>query len=197
MGKGDRWEDHYARRARREKWLARSVYKLEETDRKFKFLHKGDRLLDLGCYPGSWSQYGVKKVGPRGDVVGVDLKDPKGLFAPNLRFIKADVFTLDVEWLTTEIGPRDVVLSDMAPQTSGIRIADTSHSLELAGKALSIAVAVLKQKGNFLVKVFEGEGLKTFRADLSRHFAAVRSFRPSAVRKGSRELYLLGLKLVK
>lgn len=197
MVKGDTWEDHYARRARREKWLARSVYKLEEIDRKFKFIHTGGRLLDLGCYPGSWSQYGVKKVGPGGDVVGVDLKEPDDLSAPNLRFIKADVFALEIEWLTTEIGPMDVVLSDMAPRTSGIRVTDTSHSLELARKALSIAVAVLKQKGNFLVKVFEGEGLKTFRADLSQHFATVRSIRPSAVRKGSREIYLLGLRLVR
>lgn len=196
MVKGDRWEDHYARRARHEKWLARSVYKLEEIDKKFHVIRPGDRLLDLGCYPGSWSQYGLKRIGPGGDVVGVDLKSPDRLAAPNLRFIKADVLTLDITWLRREIGPRDVVLSDMAPQTTGIRVADTSRSLELASKALSIAIAVLKKRGKLLVKLFEGEGLKVFRADFSRHFSDVRSFRPLAVRKGSREIYLLGSRLI-
>ena len=91
---GNRWEDHYARRARQEKWLARSVYKLEEIDRKFGLLRPGQRLLDLGCYPGSWSQYCTRRVGPKGDVVGLDLKAPEKFSAPNFRFIQADVLDL-------------------------------------------------------------------------------------------------------
>ncbi len=107
-----RWEDHFTRRARDEKWLARSVYKLEEVDRRYKLIRQGHRLLDLGCYPGSWSQYSIKRVGPEGEVVGIDLKEPDRFSAPNFRFLKADVLSLDVEWLAKEVGPRDIVISD-------------------------------------------------------------------------------------
>ena len=82
--KESKWDDHYARRARSEKWLARSVYKLQEIDKKFKLIHRGDKLLDLGCYPGSWSQYGIKKVGPKGEVIGIDLTRADRLLSPNL-----------------------------------------------------------------------------------------------------------------
>ncbi len=194
MVKGNRWEDHFSRRARDEKWLARSVYKLEEIDKKFKLIRQGHRLLDLGCYPGSWSQYGIKRIGKKGDVVGVDLKEPDRLSAPNFRFINADVLTLDIDWLTKKIGPRDAVISDLAPQTTGIKITDTSHSVELARKALAISLAVLQEKGHFLCKVFEGEDIRSFRNEFAGHFDQVRLIRPSAVRRGSREVYLLGLR---
>lgn len=197
MIKKNRWEDHYTRRARDEKWRARSVYKLEESDIKFKLIRKGFRVIDLGCYPGSWSQYSLKKVGPEGEVVGVDLKAPDRFRAPNFRFMKADVFKLDPGWLAGEIGSIDVVISDLAPQTTGIRLADMSRSMELAGKALEIALGILKKKGHFLCKVFEGEDLKAFRDKFSTHFDKLRLFRPSAVRKRSRETYLLGMGLVR
>jgi 23S rRNA (uridine2552-2'-O)-methyltransferase len=197
MGNRDKWEDHYTRRARDEKWVARSVYKLEEIDRRFRLIGRGHRLLDLGCYPGSWSQYGLEKVGPRGEVIGVDLREPERLSAPNFRFIKADVLTLDVEWLAKKIGFRDTVISDLAPQTTGIKVADTSRSMELAKKALEISLALLREKGHFLSKVFEGEDLKAFRNEVKNRFDQMRLIRPLAVRKGSKEIYLLGLGLVK
>ncbi|MFH1480286.1 MAG: RlmE family RNA methyltransferase [Pseudomonadota bacterium] len=197
MIKARRWEDHYTRRSRDERWLARSVYKLEEIEGRIRLIRKGDYLLDLGCYPGSWAQYGLKRIGPQGELVGIDLKEPSRLFAPNFRFIKADVFKLDLDGLVKEIRPRDVVLSDMAPNTTGIRVADTCRSMELAGRALEIAVAMLHKRGHFLCKIFEGEGFKAYRETFSSHFETVRLFRPSAVRKGSREVYLLGLNLVK
>ncbi len=197
MAKRNKWEDHYTRRARDEKYVARSVYKLEEIDRRFKLIGRGHRLLDLGCYPGSWSQYGLEKVGPRGEVVGVDLREPERLSAPNFRFIKADVMTLDVEWLAKEIGLMNTVISDLAPQTSGIKVADTSRSMGLAKKALEISLVLLKEKGHFLSKVFEGEDLKTFRNEVKIRFAQMRLIRPSAVRKRSKEIYIVGLGLVK
>jgi 23S rRNA (uridine2552-2'-O)-methyltransferase len=193
MDMGNRWEDHYARRARRENWLARSVYKLEEIDRRFGLLRPGERLLDLGCYPGSWSQYCIRRLGPRGDVVGVDLKRPEGFSAPNFRFIRADVLSLDIQWLGREVGPRDAVISDLAPQTTGIAVSDVSRSLELAGRALDIALALLRGKGKFLCKVFEGEGIEPFRREIASRFEQLRIIRPAAVRKASREVYLLGL----
>ena len=192
MTKG-KWEDHYARRARDEKWLARSVYKLEEMDRKYRLIRVGHRLLDLGCYPGSWSQYGIRKVGPGGDVVGIDLKEPDRFKAPNFRFLKADVLCLDLGWLTKEVAPRDIVLSDLAPQTSGVHIVDTSRSTELANKALAVALSVLKKGGHFLCKIFEGEDIRDLRNEWSQHFDTVRTVRPAAVRRASREVYLLGL----
>jgi len=197
MIKRNKWEDHYARRARDEKWVARSVYKLEEIDTRFRLIAAGRRLLDLGCYPGSWSQYSLKKVGPGGEVVGIDLREPERLSAPNFRFIKADVITLDQEWLFQKIGLRDTVISDLAPQTTGIKVADTSRSMELAEKALEISLALLKEGGHFLSKVFEGEDLKALRNEVKERFDQMRLVRPSAVRKGSKEIYLLGLSLVK
>jgi 23S rRNA (uridine2552-2'-O)-methyltransferase len=193
MGKTNTWEDHYTRRAREEKWLARSVYKLEEIDRKVRLLRLGDRVLDLGCYPGSWSQYSIVKVGPKGEVVGVDLKRPDRFTSSRFRFIEADVLSLDVAWLREQVGTRDLVVSDLAPATSGIAVTDTSRSLELAHRALEIALAVLKKGGHFLCKVFEGPEVKAFRTELAGHFARVQTLRPSAVRKASREVYVLAL----
>ena len=191
--KGKRWDDHYTRRARDEKWLARSVYKLEEIDKKFNLIHKGDRLLDLGCYPGSWSQYGIGKVGPGGKVTGIDLSEPERLLCPNFRFIRADVFAFDIQGQVRENGKMDVVMSDLAPRTTGIKIADVSRSIALAEQALDIALAFLKKSGYFLCKVFEGEDLKIFKTKASENFLQVRLYRAKATRKRSREVYLLGL----
>ncbi|MBW2608951.1 MAG: RlmE family RNA methyltransferase [Deltaproteobacteria bacterium] len=197
MGKQNRWKDHYTDRAREEKWLARSVYKLEEIDKKHRLIRRGQRLLDLGCYPGSWSQYCIKRVGDRGEVTGIDLKQPDRFSAPNFRFIEADIFHLDTDWLAREVGQRDAVISDLAPQTTGVRVADASRSLDLAERALEIALAVLKKNGHFLCKIFEGEDLKAFRDRSHSYFSQMRLIRPSAVRKRSREVYLLGLNRVK
>ena len=97
------WEDHFTRRARDEKWLARSVYKLEEIDRRYRLINTGQRILDLGCYPGSWSQYCTRRVGPQGEVVGVDLKRPDRFDAPNFKFLHADVLNLDLDQLKKDL----------------------------------------------------------------------------------------------
>lgn len=190
--KSNRWDDHYTEKAREEKWLARSVYKLQEIDRKFKLIHKSDRVLDLGCFPGSWSQYAIIKVGKRGDVVGIDLHTPKAFNPPNFRCIKGNVETIEMEWLVKEIQPRNVVLSDLAPPTTGIRDTDVSRSISLAEKAAQIAQAFLKNSGHFVCKIFEGEELKPFKSKISPSFKQVRLFRPKATRKRSREVYLVG-----
>jgi 23S rRNA (uridine2552-2'-O)-methyltransferase len=193
MGKKNSWEDHYTRRAREERWLARSVYKLEEIDKKVHLIRTGDRVLDLGCYPGSWSQYSIVKVGPKGEVVGLDLKRPERFSSPRFRFIAADVLSLDVARLKQQVGTRQLVMSDLAPATSGIPVTDTSRSIQLARCALEVALAVLKKGGHFLCKVFEGPEVQAFRSELAGHFARVQTHRPSAVRKASREIYLLAM----
>jgi 23S rRNA (uridine2552-2'-O)-methyltransferase len=190
---GNMWEDHYARRAKTEAWLARSVYKIQEIDNRFKLIRKNNRVMDLGCYPGSWSQYGLNKVGPKGEVVGIDLKEPERVLAANFRFIQADVLEIDLAWLVKEIAPMDVIMSDMAPQTTGISISDVTRSAELTRRAFDIAFTVLKKKGHFICKILEGEELNSFKSDISTCFQRIRLFRPKATRKRSREVYLLGL----
>ncbi|WP_028321330.1 SAM-dependent methyltransferase [Desulfatiglans anilini] len=187
------WDDHYARRAREENWLARSVYKLQEIDRRFKIIRKGNRILDLGCYPGSWSQYALRTAGPQGHVAGIDLKKPERLSALKFQFIQADIFSIDIQTLQQNLGPRDVVLSDLAPQTTGAPATDTSRSLALSEQALKIAEAVLERSGRFVCKLFEGGEIKDFQASVADRFERVRLFRPQATRKRSREIYLIGM----
>jgi len=188
-----RWADHYTEKAKREDWLARSVYKLQEIDKKTQLIAPGYRILDLGCYPGSWSQYCIKKVGAGGQVTGIDIKQPERLRAKNFQFISADVLSLDLEWLKDEIEIQDVVLSDMAPKTTGSAITDVARSLELAYRALSIAIRLLRSRGNFLCKIFEGEGFQDFKHEAFSNFRNARLIRPDSTRRRSREIYLVGL----
>ena len=196
MKKGNNWNDHYTQRAKEEKWLARSVYKLEEIDKKQKLIKNGDRVMDLGCYPGSWSQYLLKKVGKSGEVIGIDLFIPQKVSASNFTFIKGDILNLDTEQLLKDAGETDILLSDMAPKTTGNNVTDCSRSLELANKALEIAIILLKKNGHFLCKVFEGEDFKDFKNKSVKYFEQVRLVRPAAVRKRSKEIYLLGMKKI-
>ena len=193
MVKANRWDDHFTRRARREKWLARSVYKLEEIDKRFSLIRPGARLLDLGCSPGSWSQYALKAAGPKGDVAGIDLTEPENVSAPNFRAIQADVLSLDPDGLLEQIGPRDLVISDLAPKTTGVKSADVIRSAELAYAAFRIAWVLLRPGGSFLCKVFEGGEIQDLRKELTGYFQKIKNIRPKAVRKGSREIYLLAL----
>jgi 23S rRNA (uridine2552-2'-O)-methyltransferase len=132
-------------------------------------------------------------VGLKGDVIGVDQSNAVPIKASNFRYIQRDILTLDPSWLLGEVSLRDVVLSDLAPQTTGIRITDESRSVELARKALSIALVVGRRGAHFLCKIFEGQSVAAFKRDLSGNFGQVRTARPSAVRKHSREVYLIGL----
>lgn len=196
MKKSNNWNDHYTKRAREEKWLARSVYKLEEIDRKQRLIKNGYRVMDLGCYPGSWSQYILNKVGKNGEVIGIDLFSPKKITVSNFTFIKGDILSLKTEQLLNDTGEIDLLLSDMAPKTTGNNIADCAKSLELANKAFEIAGALLRKNRHFLCKVFEGEDFKDFKNQVFKCFEQVRLIRPSAVRKRSREIYLLGIKKI-
>jgi 23S rRNA (uridine2552-2'-O)-methyltransferase len=193
MKKGNRWEDHYTEKARGENWLARSVYKLEEIDKKYKLIKQGSHILDLGCYPGSWSQYCLKRAGQGGRIVGIDLQKPERVSSPNLRFIEGDILAVDAEAISTDVGKVDLVISDLAPQTTGNSFTDVCMSMTLAEKAFEIAIAALKKGGHFICKVFEGEDFKPFKDKVAGHFDQTRILRPSAVRKRSREVYLIGM----
>jgi len=189
----NKWEDHYTRKARDEKWLARSVYKLQEIDQKFKLIRKGSRILDLGCAPGSWSQYGIKRVGKQGEVIGIDCTQPRISTLPNFRFISADVLDINIKWLKNETGALDLVLSDLAPMTTGIKDTDINRSMILATLASEIALEILKNKGCFVCKIFEGNEIKSFKTDMKKYFRQIRLLKPQSTRKRSREIYLIGI----
>jgi 23S rRNA (uridine2552-2'-O)-methyltransferase len=185
--------DRFWQKAKKEGLRARSAFKLEEIQRRFHVLRPGGRVLDLGAAPGGWCQIAAREVGPRGFVLGVDLEPIAPLPPPALTWV-ADAFAPELlERLRNEgKAPYDAVLSDLAPRTSGIRAADEARSLELAGRALSLSLEVLKRSGFFVVKVFMGGDFESFLRGCRQAFAQVRVVRPEAsVARGSKEVYLV------
>jgi 23S rRNA (uridine2552-2'-O)-methyltransferase len=190
--------DTYYRKAKEEGFLARSVYKLEEIDRAFKIVRKGDVVLDLGCAPGSWLQYAERRVREKGgSLVGIDLLPVKLTFGAHVRVIQGDIYDVTLEDLLPEgvdaDTPFDVVLSDMAPNTTGIRSVDQARSMALVERALDIADELLRPGGRFVAKVFEGGDFVAFVKMLRERFTDVKIRRPKGVRRGSMETYVVAL----
>jgi 23S rRNA (uridine2552-2'-O)-methyltransferase len=181
-------------KAKREHYAARSIYKLKEMNKKYRLLKEGNVILDLGCYPGSWLQHCSQVAGPTGMVLGIDRKELTHKVADNVRFLKADVLDLNLEDIKEIAQEFDVVLSDMAPSTMGIRSVDHQRSLVLARRCLEIARHVLKSKGNLACKIFEGEDSPGFFAEVKRWFEFAKIYKPSSSRKESREIYVIGLR---
>lgn len=189
-------QDYYFKKAKIENYPARSVYKLEEAQTKYAILNKGDTILDLGCHPGSWSLYSAKIVGPSGLVVGIDLKREKKIQQTG----KAKIIALCADIMAPETIPilaeyatkYDVVLSDMAPRTTGNKWADQQHSLDLSRQAFFLAEQLLKTGGNFYCKVFEGEDFKLFFDAIRERFDFSKIVKPKSSRKESREVFVLG-----
>jgi 23S rRNA (uridine2552-2'-O)-methyltransferase len=183
-----RLQDHYGKKARREGFAARSIYKLEEIDRRVGLIKKGARVLDLGCAPGSWLQYAATATGPKGRVVGVDQRPVTVPLPEHVQVFEADVFGVDPATLG---GRFDVVISDMAPWTSGNRFTDHVRSIELCRRALALAVEVLRPGGAFVCKVFEGEDVPVFVAEVRAHFTDFKRIKPKGTRTESVELYFV------
>jgi 23S rRNA (uridine2552-2'-O)-methyltransferase len=191
--KTNRWDDDpYTRRARQEKYPARSVYKLQEIQKRSRVIRRGDRVLDLGCAPGSWLIYAAEAAGPSGRVVGVDLTPVTVALPGHASARTGDVFELAEDPARFFDGLFDVVLSDMAPATTGSRVVDTARSFNLCQAALSIARQVLRPGGVFVCKIFQGEDFKQFTEDMKTAFAECRVFKPQSSRKASMEIYLIG-----
>ena len=167
------------------------MYKLEEIDRRVDLLKKGQRVLDLGASPGSWTLYAADRVGPNGSVLGLDLNDPESALPANAEIRVLDAFAVDPATLD---GPFDVVLSDMAPKTSGQRHADQFRSYELFMRALGLAAEVLRPGGHFVGKIFQGAEFEEARTALRAEFDKVRIIRPKATRGESYEVFLVGLR---
>ncbi len=187
-------QDHFFNKAKREGFAARSVYKLEEIDRKRKLLRPGMRVLDLGSAPGSWLQYAAERVGAEGMVLGVDLHAVAAKLPPQARALTGDVFSLSAQELMAEGGGAlfDVILSDMAPKTTGIKQADAARSATLVRRVLSLALEALKPGGACLAKVFQGVEMKALRGEFAEVFDRVSIQKPKASRGESVEVFLLG-----
>lgn len=185
--------DRFWRKARKEGLRARSAFKLDEIQRRFHVLRPGGRVLDLGAAPGGWCQIAAREVGPKGFVLGVDLEPIAPLAAPAQTWV-ADAFAPGLPARLRDEGraPYDVVLSDLAPKTSGVHGTDEARSLELAGRALDLSLEVLKPAGSLVVKVFMGGDFEAFLRRARQAFRQVKVVRPEAsVARGSKEVYLV------
>ncbi|WP_456433171.1 RlmE family RNA methyltransferase [Thermosulfuriphilus sp.] len=194
--KKEKVRDFYFKKAKAEAYPARSVYKLKEAQGRFRFLCPGSRVLDLGCFPGSWLKYAAEVVGPKGMVVGVDLKQVTKVRGPNIQTLEKDIMDLSAVELLEKIGGTryDVVLSDMAPNTIGHRATDHFRQIALARRALEIALEVLDPRGAFFVKVFEGEDFPDLLKDIKGLFSQTKVFKPRSSRSESRETYIFARK---
>jgi 23S rRNA (uridine2552-2'-O)-methyltransferase len=185
-----RRHDAFHRRARQEGFAARSVYKLSEIDDRHHLLAPGARVLDLGCRPGSWLQYCATRVGDHGALVGVD-RTPLDVVVPRARIVVGDVFELGPAELLGDLAAFDVVLSDMAPDTTGIRHADQSRSEALFERALDLAAATLAPGGCFVGKLFAGPDFQRLLRRCRAEYAAVKMVKPKGSRPDSIEQYVV------
>jgi 23S rRNA (uridine2552-2'-O)-methyltransferase len=191
--RGNRWADHYTRKAQKEKYPARSVYKLQEIQKKNRIIAKGNRVLDLGCAPGSWLLYAAELAGPSGRVVGVDLQPATVQLPAHAEARVGDIRELGDDFWETAGALFDVVLSDMAPATTGNKDVDAARSLDLCEAAFAVARQRLAPGGAFVCKIFQGEGFKTFSDAVRIAFKQHKIYKPQSSRKASREIYIIGL----
>ncbi len=191
-------KDHYFKKAKEQNFAARSVFKLEEIDQKFKIVKPKQLVLDLGASPGSWSQYCSQKVGPEGRILGVDLKPVTAKLAHNNAvFIQADLRSLSLEDTFKLHGffpPFDLVVSDMAPNTTGIRSTDQARSFDLCELALQISRKFLKKNGHFVCKLFHSDDFSQLKTEIKNDFQQFEAMKPDSTRKISKEIFLIGLK---
>lgn len=191
MWRKEQSRDRFFRKAKAEGYRARSAYKLLEIAEKYRLLRSGDVVLDLGAAPGSWSQVALARVGPTGKVVAVDLEP-----LPALRGVQAIVGDIREASTLAAIGTAlgraaDVVLSDVAPRSTGILVTDQARAIELARASLRTALKMLRPGGALVLKVFRGEGFDELLAEIRRSFRAVNVVIPEATRPESREAYIV------
>jgi 23S rRNA (uridine2552-2'-O)-methyltransferase len=191
----ERKNEYYYKKAKEENYRSRATYKLAQTITKYKFIKYGDVVVDLGAAPGGWIQAARKISGKKGYVLGVDLKPIEPFVQLYIRTIVADMTEPETIQQILSFLPRkaDVVLSDMAPNISGVWEVDHARQIDLATKALETTKKILRPHGNFFVKVFEGDLFNEFMETLKHNFEEVKLVKPLASRSKSSEMYLLGL----
>jgi len=183
--------DPYVQQARQAGWRSRAYFKLEQLDRKHRVFQPGQRVLDLGAAPGSWSQYAVQRIGRKGRVVGVDLLPIQPL--DQAEFLQADFLEpASQDWLRTTLGgAADVLLSDLSPNKTGSRLVDQLRFYGLAETVLEFSTALMAERGVLVIKVFQGVGFDEFVAAVKSRYAKVTVMKPEASRAESRESYLI------
>ena len=189
--------DYYFKKAKKDKYPARSVFKLEEIQKKYRLFRRVDAILDLGCHPGSWSLYASEVVGPSGLVIGVDLqetnKEPRDGGSP-IHWLCGDITDPELVAQIKALRPAfKAVISDIAPKTTGNRWADHQHSMRLVVQTLELAHLFLHEKGHYLSKIFQGEDMPALVSDLNKQFGFVKVIKPQSSRKESREVFVLGM----
>jgi len=194
--KGNPYEkpDARTKAAKEQGFPARSVFKLEEIDRRVKLLRGGQKVLDLGAAPGSWSLYASQKIGPSGRLLAVDLQQIRQAFPPNVTVSQGDALALENEALA-EFAPYDVVLSDMAPNTSGNKLRDHAYSFELCMRALHVALALGKPGSHFVAKIFMSEDFPLARKAVGDRYERCQVIRPDGTRQQSSEVFIVGMGL--
>ncbi len=186
--------DFWSRKAFSEGYPARSVYKLQEIDEKFGFLKKNYKVLDLGAAPGSWTTFILRKMEGSGKVVSCDLNPlSKSVKGDNLVFIQGDLLEKEIVDKIKAEGPFDLVVCDAAPLTTGNRVVDTARSLGLVKMAVWYAEIMLKQGGNFCVKIFQNGDQQSVLKKMREIFTQAKGFKPKACRAESFETFLIGL----
>ena len=193
----ERKRDYYYKKAKEEKYRSRAAYKLFQAVKKYHFIKNSEVVVDLGAAPGGWTQAARKIVGSEGFVLGVDLKSIEPFPQSNVRTIIGDINEQETLQQILEFLPRkaDVVISDASPNISGIWEVDHARQIDLAQKALEIALETLRPSGNFFVKVFQGDMLNDFIGKVKQHFEFVKLIKPKASRAKSSEMFILGLHL--
>lgn len=184
--------DAYVRRARSDHYRARSAYKLAEIDKREKLFSPGQTVIDLGAAPGSWSQYVAEKLQPNGRILAIDrlaMKPVAGVTVLQADLAGTDTVERCREWLDGR--PADLVISDAAPNLTGIAATDQANMLELARLLAEVGRATLKPGGHFLIKLFQGEEVAGYIGELREHFRSVATRKPAASKDASREIYVL------
>ncbi|HEY3496810.1 MAG TPA: RlmE family RNA methyltransferase [Polyangiaceae bacterium] len=184
--------DARTRAARARGYPARSVFKLEEIDRRVRLLRAGQRVLDLGAAPGSWSLYAAERVGVRGKVLAIDRSEILQTFPAQVTVVRGDALELATAELAT-FAPYDVVLSDMAPNTSGSKASDQARSFELFSRALSVARELGAPGSHFVGKLFMSGDFPKARGELAAAYARCQVIKPEGTRSRSSEVFLVGL----
>jgi 23S rRNA (uridine2552-2'-O)-methyltransferase len=186
--------DAHTRAAKAKGFPARSVFKLEEIDRRVRLLKPRQHVLDLGAAPGSWSLYAAERVGPSGKVLAIDLSGISQIFPDQVEVVQGDALALASEVLARH-APYDVVLSDMAPSTSGSKVRDQAQSFELFMRALEVATTFGKPGSHFVGKLFMSGDFQTARQAVAAAYEKSQVIRPEATRTQSSEVFVVGMGL--
>lgn len=190
-------KDYYYLKAKEEKYRSRAAYKLIQVVRKYRFIKLNDVVVDLGAAPGGWMQVASKVIGEHGVVLGIDLKEIEPLNEANACAIVGDITDLELTSQIKSILPclAGAVISDVAPNLTGVWDLDHARQIDLARRSLQIALATLRPSGNFFVKTFQGDLLRDFVEEITHYFERVEIIKPLASRARSAEIYILGLQL--